>query len=136
MIISSNFRGKKKKKLIFQLLFSTYLLMGLLKFRVTTLIWCKIWFLIQGVPMFHTFDGSCYIKNDKYIKKKWLQSHFSCISHFPYIKTHRKYGTWVLLGWWIQFCIQQVILLEIWVKTLGVKFKIQVEKLVFSFFSL
>ena len=23
---------------------------------------------------------------------------FSCISHFSYIRTHRKYATWVLLG--------------------------------------
>ena len=62
MITSSNVLWEKKK-LLFQLIFSTYLPMGLLKFLTGTLIRCKIWFLIQGVPMFHTFNGLWYMKS-------------------------------------------------------------------------
>ena len=42
--------------------------MGLLKFQLGTLVGCIILFLIQGLPMFHTFDGPCYTKNEKYMK--------------------------------------------------------------------
>ena len=69
-------------------------------------------------------------------EKMWLQSCFSCISHFSCSRTHQNYATWVLRGWWIRFCIQRVILLEIWVKKLGDKLKIRVEKVVFPFFPL
>jgi len=37
----------KRKKINFQLVFSTYLPMGLFKFRAETLVGCKIWFLIK-----------------------------------------------------------------------------------------
>ena len=80
-------------------------------------------------------------------KKTWLQSNVLCISHFSCSRVHRKYATWVLLGWgikfciqWvllgsrIKFCIQWVLLLEIWVKTLGDKLKIRVEKVVLLFY--
>ena len=85
--------------------------------------------------MLHAFDEPCYMKNEKYIKKTWLQSRFSCISHFSCSRTHRKYATWVLLGWGIRFCIQWLLPLEIWVKNLGGKLKIRVEKIVFFIFS-
>ena len=68
--------------------------------------------------------------------KTWLQSCFSCISPFLCRMVHWKYVTWVLLRWGIKFCIQQVLPLKIWVKNLGDKLKIQVEKVVFSFFPL
>ena len=67
-------------------------------------------------------------------KKTWLQSHFLCISHFSCRRVHRKYATWVLLGWRIKFRIQRVPLLEIWVKIMGDKFKIRVEKVVLLFY--
>ena len=63
------FENNKIIKLVFQLVFSTYLPKVLLKFRVGVLIGCKIQFLIQGAPMLHTFDGLCYTKNEKYMKK-------------------------------------------------------------------
>ena len=34
---------------------------------------------------------------------------FLCISHFSCCRTHRKYATWVLLGWGIKFRIQRVL---------------------------
>jgi len=42
--------------------------MGLLKFRVATLIGCKILFLIQGIPILHTFNEPSYMKNQKYME--------------------------------------------------------------------
>ena len=59
---------------------------------------------------------------------------FLCISHFSCSKVHQKYATWVLLGWGIKFFIQWVLPLEIWVKNLGDKLKIQVEKVVLLFY--
>ena len=44
--------------------------MDLLKFRLETLVGCIILFLIQGVPMFHTFDGPCCMKNEKCMQKR------------------------------------------------------------------
>ena len=61
-------KNNKIIKLLFQLVISTYLLMGLLKFRAVTLVGCKIQFLIQEVPMLHTFDEPYYMKNNKYMK--------------------------------------------------------------------
>ena len=72
----------------------------------------------------------------KNIWKTWLQSCFSCISHFSCSRLHRKYATWVLLGWGNKCFIQRVLPLKIWVKTLGDKLKIWVEKVDFSFFPL
>ena len=59
---------------------------------------------------------------------------FSCISHFSCSRVHWKYATWVLLARGIKFCIQQVLPLKIWVKTLWDKLKIQVEKIVLLFY--
>ena len=66
--------------------------------------------------------------------KTWLQSHFSCISHFLCSRSHWKYATWVILGWGIKFCIQKVFSLKIWGKKLGDKLKIWVEKIVLLFY--
>ena len=60
---------------------------------------------------------------------------FLCISHFSCRKVYQKYATWLVLGWGIKFCIQQLLLLEIWVKTLGDKLKIRVENIVLLFYS-
>ena len=59
---------------------------------------------------------------------------FSCISHFSHSMLHQKYATWVLLGWGIKIFIQRVIPLKIWVKTLGDKLKLQVEKVFLLFY--
>ena len=57
------------KKTIFLFVFSTYLIVFLLKFRLGELVGCGIWFLIQRVPTLHTFDGPRYPKNEKYLEK-------------------------------------------------------------------
>ena len=67
-------------------------------------------------------------------EKTWLQSRFSCIFHFSCSRVHQKYATWVLLGWGIKSCIQQVLPLKIWGKNLGGKLKIRVEKVVLLFY--
>ena len=58
---------------------------------------------------------------------------FLCISHFSCSRVYRKYATWVLLGRGIKFGIQWVLSLEIWVKNLGDKLKIRVQKVVLLF---
>ena len=58
------------KKTTFLFVFSTYLIMFLLKFRSGELIGWGIWFHIQRVPTLHTFDGPRYPKNKKYLKKR------------------------------------------------------------------
>ena len=69
------------------------------------------------------------------IHKKHDCNHvFSCISHFSRSRVHRKYATWVLPRWGIKFWIQWVLSLEIWVKNLGDKLKIRVEKVVLLFY--
>ena len=63
------------KKLLFQLIFSTYLPMVLLKFQLATLIGWGIQFRIQRVPTWHTFGGPRSMKDKKYMKKcdaKWV----------------------------------------------------------------
>ena len=83
--------------------------------------------------MLHTFDGPYYMKMRKH-QKMWLQSRFSCISHFSCSRVHIKYVTWVLLWWGIKIFIQRVLLLEIWVKNLGDMLKMRVEKVVLLFY--
>ena len=68
------------KKLLFLFVFLTYLPMILLKFRSGELVGCRIKFRIQWVPTRHTFDGPCYPKNKKYLKK--CHQVFSGISCF------------------------------------------------------
>ena len=84
--------------------------------------------------MLHTFDGPYYMKNVKYMKKCENNHVFSCISYFSCSRVHWKYEIWVLLRWQIKFCIQQVHLSKIWVKALGDKWKIRVEKVVLLFY--
>ena len=67
-------------------------------------------------------------------EKMWLQSRFHVFLIIFCSRVHQKYATWVLLGWGIKFCIQRVLPLEIWVKNLGDKLKIQVEKVVLYFY--
>ena len=57
------------KKLLFLFVFSTYLIVLLIKFRSAKLVGCGIWFHIQRVPTLHTFEVPCYPKNKKYLKK-------------------------------------------------------------------
>ena len=84
--------------------------------------------------MLHTFDGPWYTKNEKYIKNVIVITFFYAYLIFCVVGTHRKYETWVLLGWRIKFRIQRVLLLEIWVKTLGDKLKIWIEEVVLLFY--
>ena len=60
------------KKLFFQLVFSTYLLVFVLKFRLGAVVGWGIQFRIQQVPTRHTFGGPLYTKNEKYMKKMML----------------------------------------------------------------
>ena len=68
-IIFINFGGRKEKT-TFLFVFSTYIPVFLLKFRSVELFGCRIKFHIQRVPTQHTFDGTRYPKNKKYLKKK------------------------------------------------------------------
>ena len=79
--------------------------------------------------MLRTFNGPCYMKNDKYMKNVIAITFFHVFLIFR-IEGASMYETWVLLGWGIKFFIQRVLPLEIWVKILGDKLKIRVEKLV------
>ena len=113
--------------------FSTYLIVFLLKFRSGELVGCGIWFRIQWVPTLHTFDGPRYPKNKKYIKKMWWWCHhhvFSSISCFWGSGVCQKYAVWVLFGCGIKFCIQRALLIEIWVKTQWDMSKIRTKKVV------
>ena len=56
------------KKLVF-FVFSTYLVVFLLKFRLRELVGCGIKFHIQRVPTWNSFDGSRYPQKKKYLKK-------------------------------------------------------------------
>ena len=60
------------KKIPFLFVFSTYLPVFLLKFWSGELVGCGIKFqwLPQWVPTRHTFDGTRYPKNKKYLKKR------------------------------------------------------------------
>ena len=58
------------KKTTFLFVFFTYLRVFLLKLRSGELVRSKIKLCIQRVPTLHTFDGPCYPKNKKYLKKR------------------------------------------------------------------
>ena len=60
-------------------------------------------------------------------------SHFSGISFFWGSGVHQKYAVWVLVGCGIKLCIQQDLLLDIWVKTQGDMSKIRTKKVVFFY---
>ena len=129
MITSSNFRGKTKKTT-----FSTRI------FKLSPKVFVKIssgstrWRknLISHPRSTHVAFFRWVLLHEKWEIYKNTWSRFSCISHFSCSKVHWKNATWVL-GWGIKFFIQRVLLLEIWVKTLGNKLKIQVEKVVLLF---
>ena len=116
--------------------FSTYLIVFLLKFRSGELVGCEIWFRIQRVPTLHTFDGPLYPKKQEMPEKTWWWCHyhiFSCISYFWGSEVHQEYAVWVLVGCRIKFRIQRALLIEIWVKTQGDMSKIRTQKVVFFF---
>ena len=129
-MIFMNFWGREKKT-IFSFVFSTYLLVVLLKFQAGVLIRSRIKFRIQWVPTLHTFDGPRYPKNKKYLKKTWWWHHhhiFSGISCFFGSRVHQKYAVWVLVGCGIKFLIQRALPIEIWVKTQWDMSKIRTKK--------
>ena len=100
------------KKTNFLFVFLTYLPVFLLKFQSGELLGCGIKLHIQWVPARHTFDGPCYPKNKKYLKKRD--------------------DDWVLIGCEIKFRIQRALPLGIWVKTQEDMSKIRTKKVVFS----
>ena len=61
---------EEEKNYFFLFVFSTYLPVFSLKFRLGEIIKCIIKFRIQRVPTQHTFDGPRYPKNNKYLKKR------------------------------------------------------------------
>ena len=63
------FGDRYHKKTIFLFVFSTYLPVFLLKFRLGELVGCIIKSHIQRVPTWHTFDGPRYPKKKKHLKK-------------------------------------------------------------------
>ena len=66
----------------------------------------------------------------------WCQHHiFSCISCFSRRGVHQKYAKWVIVGCEIEFPIQLMLPIKIWVKPHGDKLKIRVEKVLYFFFS-
>ena len=107
------------KKLLFFFVFSTYCPMFLLKFRLGELLGCRIWFRNQHIPTLHTFDGTRYPKNKKYLKNVMMMSssRFSGISCFWGSEVHQKYAVWVLVGCGIKLCIQRALPPKIWGKT-------------------
>ena len=133
MITSSTFRGKKWKTT-----FSTRI------FDLSLKVFNQI--LSGNTSWMHNFIPYPMSTHVAYFRltllhEKWeihekcnCNDIFSCISHFSCSRVHQKYETWVLLGWGIKFFIQWLLPLKIWVKTLGDKLKIRVEKVVFSFF--
>ena len=124
---------EERKKLLFVFVFSTYLPVFLLKFRSRELVGCGIWFWMRNLIL-HTFDGPCYPKNKKYLKKcddDVIITFFPGISCFWGSEVHQKYAVWVIVGCGIKLCIQQALLIEIWVKTQWDMSKIRTKKVVF-----
>ena len=115
--------------------FSTYLIVFLLKFRSGELVGCRIWFRIQRVPTVHTFDGPTTQK----IRNTWKNvmmmssSHFFRYFLFSGRGVHQKYGLWVLVRCKIIFHIQWTLPLRISVKTQGDMSKIRTKKVVFFY---
>ena len=101
------------KKLLFLFVFSTYLLVFLLKFRLGEIFGCGIKFCVQQVPTLHTFDGPRYPKNKKYLKKCDISSSRLNISCFWGSGVCQKYAVWVLIGCGIKLCIQRALPIEI-----------------------
>ena len=77
--------GMIKKRLLFLFVFSTYLPVFLLKFRLRELVGCRIKLCIQRVPTLHTFDGPHYPKNKKYLKNVMMTSSLCFFSYFLFL---------------------------------------------------
>ena len=89
------------KRLHFLFVFWTYLIMVLLKFGAGEIPGCIIKFCIQQVPIRHTFDGPCYPKNKKYLKKNVMMTSSSCFSGISCLwgsRSYQNYAKWVLVG--------------------------------------
>ena len=127
---------EERKQLLFVFVFSKYLPMFLLKFRLGELVGCGIWFYIHWVPTLHTFDGPRYPKNKKYLKKMWWWCHHHVFPGISWVwgsGVHQKYAMWVHVGCEIKFFIQWALPLIIWVKIQGYMSKIRTQKVVFFF---
>ena len=126
-------KNNKIIKLLFQLVFSTYLPKLLLKISSRSTHWMQNLIRHPRSTHFSYFQWT-FLYEKWEIHEKCEQSRFLCISHVLCSRVHRKYATWVLLGWGLKFRIQRVLTLEIWVKILGDKLKIRVEKVVLLFY--
>ena len=73
------------KKTTFLFVFSTYLLMFLLKFRLRKLVRCRIKFHVQRVPTRNTFDRCHYPKNKKYLKNVMMMSSSCFFKYFLFL---------------------------------------------------
>ena len=91
------------KKPLFLFVFSTYIPVFILKFRLGELLGYRIKFHIQRVSTLHTFNGPCYPKNKKYLKKcdDDVIITFSGISCFWGSGVCQKYAELVLVGYGI-----------------------------------
>ena len=126
---------EEKKKNYFLFVFSTYLLVCLLKFRLGDLVGCGIKFYIQWVPTRHTFDGPRYPKNKKYLKNVMMMSssHFFRYLFFCGSGAHQKYAEWVIIGCKILIPHQMISPDQNLSKNIGRYVKNTNEKVVFSF---
>ena len=99
--------NKQVKKLLFQLVFSIYLHVVLLKFRLWALVGLRIKFHIQRVPSWNTFGGPHSMKNKKYMNKHDVDTNITFFMYlfFSWSGVHQKYSRWVLVGWGIEFLI-------------------------------
>ena len=121
---------EERKKLLFLFVFSTYLPVFLLKFRLGELVGCGIWFRIQRVPTLHTFDGPHYPKNKKYLKKHDDDIIITFFQVFLIFGVARSIKS---MQCGIKFHMQRALPIEIWVKTQGDMSKIRTQKVVFFF---
>ena len=126
-------KNNKIIKLLFKLIFSTYLPRFYSNFKWEYLLDAKFNSSSKEYPCC-TLLMNLSTRKVRNTWKTWFQSFFSCISYFSCSTVHQKYATWVLLRWGIKCFIQRVYPLEIWVKTVRDKLKIRVEKVVLLFY--
>ena len=115
--------------------FSTYLIVFLLKFRSGDSLDAEFDSASNEHPHCILLTGLATPKARNTWKnvRMMASSHFSGISCFLGSRVRQKYVVWVLVGCGIKFCIQRGLSLEIWVKTQGDMSKIRTKKVVFFY---
>ena len=115
-----------QRKLLFLFVFSTYLLVVLLKFQARELVGCGIYSLdVQLNSPSNEYPPEILCMDPSTLKQEipkntwwWCHHHgFSGISCFWGSGVRQKYAVWVLVGCGIKFHIEQALPIEIWVKT-------------------